>query len=122
MLNLWMLNFVGGEKSFVLKLKKVIYVDHLSTNAQWGIIRQRAGPFVKAFSTDNRRFLRQCLCRNHAAPAMSGTSVDRLELRLALFGYDGVFYSLTFSNDNLPRDFSGVQRIWSCFLKRLKRW
>lgn len=97
-------------------------MDHLSTNAQWCIIRQRAGPFVKAFSTDNRRFLRQCLGRSHAAPAMSGTSVDRLELRLALFGYDGVFYSLTFSNENLPRDFSGVQRIWSCFLKRLKRW
>lgn len=32
---------------------------------------------------------------------MSRTTVDKLELRLALFEYDGVFHSLTFAPENL---------------------
>ena len=58
-------------------------------------VRQRAGPFVKAFSTDRACFVRRSkdskgLIRKRAGPAMCRTSVDKLELRLALFGYDGV--------------------------------
>ena len=64
-------------------------------------VRQRAGPFVKAFSTDRACFVRRSkdskgIIRKRAGPAMCRTSVDKLELRLALFGYDGVFYTLTF--------------------------
>ena len=90
-------------------------------------VRQRAGPFVKAFSTDRACFVRRSkdskgLIRKRAGPAMCRTSVDKLELRLALFGYDGVFYTLTFAPEHLPTDLDGVQAVWDAFLKRLARW
>lgn len=88
----------------------------------WCCVRQRAGPLVKAFSTDNRRFVNRRVSRSAVRPAMSGTPLDRLELRLALFGYDGVFYTLTFSDGYLPKDEDGVKKIWGNFLKKLKRW
>lgn len=90
-------------------------------------VRQRAGPFVKALVTDRRCFIRRnCdsreTIRKRCGPAMSRTSVDKLELRLALFGYDGIFYTLTFTDEYLPDNLSGVMRIWDAFLKRLRRW
>ena len=90
-------------------------------------VRQRSGPFVKASSTDRSGFVRRSkgskgLIRKRAGPAMCRTSVDKLELRLALFGYDGVFYTLTFSPEHLPTDLDGVQAVWDAFLKRLARW
>lgn len=88
----------------------------------WCCVRQRAGPFVKAFSTDNYRFLRLCHIRDPTTPALSGTSVDRLELRLALFEYDGVFYTLTFAPEYLPRDWADAMKVWRRFLQRVKRW
>lgn len=90
--------------------------------APWVCVRQRAGPFVKAFSTDNYRFVNRCPSRSSINHALSGTSVDRLELRLALFGYDGIFYTLTFSDEHLPQDLDGAKKIWYAFLKRVKRW
>lgn len=63
---------------------------------EYCIVRQRAGPLVKAFATDRSCFLRkngECI-RSRCGPAMSRTTVDKLELRLALFEYDGVFHSL----------------------------
>lgn len=90
-------------------------------------VRQRAGPLVKAFSTDRACFVRRStdskgLIRRRAGPAMCRTSVDKLEFRIALYGYDGVFYTLTFAPEHLPRDLAGVQRVWDAFLKRLRRW
>ena len=78
---------------------------------------------VKAFATDRSCFLRkngECI-RSRCGPAMSRTTVDKLELRLALFGYDGVFHSLTFAPEYLPDGRKDVQRIWDTYLKRLKR-
>ncbi len=88
----------------------------------WYCVRQRAGPFVKAFSTDNHRFAEHCKKRRSDHPALSGTSLDRLELRLALFGYDGIFYTLTFSDEHLPRDVDEATKAWYAFLKRVTRW
>ena len=91
-------------------------------------VSQSAGPFTKAFVTDRAAFLRRSQgaspneIRKRAGPAMSRTTKDKLELRLALFGYDGVFYSLTFSDENLPGSFEETRKRWDCFLKRLKRW
>lgn len=90
-------------------------------------VRQRAGPFVKAFCTDRACFVRRNtdsagMIRRRAGPAMCRTSVDKLELRLALFGYDGIFYTLTFSPEHLPPDRRGAERVWDTFLKRLRRW
>ena len=91
---------------------------------EYCIVRQRAGPLVKAFATDRSCFLRkngECI-RSRCGPAMSRTTVDKLELRLALFEYDGVFHSLTFAPENLPESRKDVQQIWNTYLKRLKRW
>lgn len=90
-------------------------------------VRQKAGPFVKAFTTDRAAFVSRCgsetaAIRQRCGPAMSRTTVDKLELRLALFGYDGIFYTLTFSDEHLPRSHAEVHRVWDAFLKRLKRW
>lgn len=90
-------------------------------------VRQKAGPFVKAFTTDRAAFVNRCgsetaSIRQRCGPAMSRTTLDKLELRLALFGYDGVFYTLTFADEYLPKNHAEVQRVWDAFLKRLKRW
>ena len=68
-------------------------------NDPYVCVRQRAGPLVKALVTDNYGYLRRYgpdAVRGRCGPALSRTTVDKLELRLALFGYDGVFYTLTF--------------------------
>lgn len=89
------------------------------------VVKQRAGPFVKALVTDNYAYLRRYgpgAVRNRCGPALSRTSVDKLELRLALFGYDGIFYTLTFDDEHLPKNVAGAQRVWDAFMKRMKRW
>ena len=67
----------------------------LSANADpFVCVRQRAGPLAKALVTDNYGYLRRYgpgAVRGRCGPALSRTTVDKLELRLALFGYDGIF-------------------------------
>ena len=92
--------------------------------------RQRAGPLVKESRArrprlsatddawerrDKKTIVKAC------QSAVCRTAVDRLELKLALFGYDGAFYTLTFNDDNLPDDFKGVRRALRVFLTRLRR-
>lgn len=93
--------------------------------AEYIVVRQRAGPLVKAMVTDNYRYLRRygpAATRKRCGPTLSRSSTDKLELRLALFGYDGIFYTLTFAPEYLPDDLAGVMRVWDAFLKRLQRW
>ena len=88
-------------------------------------VRQRAGALVKALVTDNYAYLRRYgpgAVRGRCGPALSRSSVDKLELRLALFGYDGNFFTLTFDDAHLPRTRAETERIWDAFLKRLRRW
>lgn len=87
-------------------------------------VRQRAGPLVKQFSTDRKGFIRANgeNARQRCGEALSRDSVNKLELRLALFEYDGIFYGLSFAPENLPKTYKDAQRIWGTFLKRLKRW
>lgn len=88
-------------------------------------VKQRAGPLVKALVTDNYAYLQRygpSAVGKRCGPAMSRTSVDKLELRLALFGYDGIFYTLTFDDAHLPATLAGAQRVWGAFMKRLRRW
>lgn len=88
-------------------------------------VKQRAGPLVKALVTDNYSYLARYgpgAVRNRCGPALSRTSVDKLELRLALFGYDGIFYTLTFDDAHLPSNVAGAQRVWEAFMKRMRRW
>ena len=46
----------------------------------------------------------------------------RLELRLALFGSDGIFYTLTFDREHEPHSLDETRRKWKSFLYRLRRW
>lgn len=98
----------------------------------WICIRQRAGPLVKecryrrptlskADLPNVRREKNEILhlLRNSS---FRRTPVDRLELMLALFGYHGRVYCLTFEEDHLPPDFQSVRRIWRNFLNAMKRW
>lgn len=88
-------------------------------------VKQRAGPLVKTLVTDNYTYLRRYgpgAVSKRCGPALSRTSVDKLELRLALFEYDGIFYTLTFDDEHLPEDWAGAMRVWDTFTKRLRRW
>lgn len=97
----------------------------------WYCTRQRAGPLVKECRAirprigpadtredikakrDIQRYSHSPVCR---------TQVDRLELRLALFAFEGVHYTLTYDNEHLPHDFNGVRKSFRAFRERAKRW
>ena len=89
------------------------------SEAIWYCMRQRAGPLVKECralrprlskkdAPDDRRDKQQILKYQHSA--VCRTQADRLELRLALFGYRGSHYTLTFDSASLPSTFAGVRQ------------
>lgn len=97
----------------------------------WYCTRQRAGPLVKECRAIRPRLSAQDTREDardkkeilrYAHSAVCRTQVDRLELRLALFGYEGSHYTLTFDDEHLPRDFAGVRRALRAFLARFRRW
>jgi len=91
-------------------------------------VSQQAGPFVKSIVTDRAGFINRCrgdpgkAALMRCGPALSRTTLDKLELRLALFGFDGIFYTLTFADEYLPKDGEGARKAWYSFRKRLTRW
>ena len=100
------------------------------SDAQWICVRQRAGPLTKECralrprlskydSREDRQEKNEILRSQHTA--VDRTSVDHLELRLALFGFEGTHYTLTYDDYHLPGDFSGVRRSWRSFMERAKR-
>lgn len=99
--------------------------------ANWYCVRQRAGPLVKecrairpSFSSaDTAEDARdKAELKKSQKSAVCRTQVDRLELRLALFGYTGVHYTLTYDDDFLPRRFNEVRKTIRSFLDRAKRF
>ena len=101
----------------------------------WYCVRQRAGPLIKEsrairprLSRDDERnvrrdkaaILNEIVRSPHSAVCRS--QADRLELRLALFGYDGNHYTLTFDNLHLPTSFRGVQLAKRAFMIRARRF
>lgn len=100
----------------------------------WYCTRQQAGPLIKEC-----RALRPRLSQNDTREDRKGknqviraiqsqhsavcrSQVDRLELRLALFGYRGSHYICTFDDEHLPENFQGVRAAWRSFMGRAKRW
>lgn len=97
----------------------------------WYCVRQRAGPLVKEC-----RAIRPRICpadthqdvkdkreiQRYAHSAVCRSQVDRLELRLALFGFSGSHYTLTYDNEHLPDHFDGVRKSFRAFRERAKRW
>ena len=89
----------------------------------------RAGPLVKElrmirprfFAGDSWEARREKewildFCSLNRSPA------DKLELRMALFGWDGVHYRLSFDDRYLPGNYAGVQKEMSLFFLRCRRW
>lgn len=100
-------------------------------SATWYCCRQRAGPLVKECRALRPRFGAEDTAADHRAKAdlkkyqrcaVNRKQTDRLELRLALFGWAGTHYTLTFDSGTLPASFAGVRRELRSFLKRVQRW
>lgn len=95
-------------------------------------VRQRAGPLVKEcralrprlspHDTPFERAGKNKILRPPRDSSVCRTRVDRLELRLALFGFEGSVYSLTFDEAHLPPKFADARRCWRSFLRRLNLW
>ena len=98
----------------------------------WTCVRQRAGPLVKecrairprlsSGDTPYERTEKNKILRPPRDSSVCRTRVDRLELRLALFGFEGSTYTLTFDREHEPGRFQDVRRAWRSFLCRLKKW
>lgn len=97
----------------------------------WYCVRQRAGPLVKECRALRPRLSQDDTREDHrskqeilryAHSAVCRSQADRLELRIALFGFAGSHYTLTFDNEHLPRDFAGVRRVLRAYQARCKRW
>lgn len=101
------------------------------TGTPWYCTRQRAGPLVKesralrprlkAEDTDTDRKAKMKLWREQNG-TFERKQVDKLELRLALFGRNGWMHTLTFDNDHLPHHFREVRGALIAFFKRCQRW
>lgn len=99
---------------------------------RWYCVRQRAGALVKEcrsirprLSADDspwEKAEKNKILRPPRDSSVCRTRVDRLELRLALFGYEGSVYTLTFDREHEPERFQDVRRAWRSFLYRLKKW
>ena len=89
----------------------------------WYCVRQRAGPLVKESRSIRPRLSagdspweqaeKNKILRPPRDSAVCRTRVDRLELRLALFGYEGSVYTLTFDREHEPERFQDVRRALS---------
>lgn len=104
----------------------------MSDKPFWYCTRQRAGPLVKecralrprlsANDTPYERTEKNKILRPPRDSSVCRTRVDRLELRLALFGFEGSSYTLTFDPEHEPEKFKDVRKAWRSFLRRLKLW
>lgn len=98
----------------------------------WVCVRQKAGPLTKesralrprlsSNDTPYERTEKNKILRPPRDSAVCRTRVDRLELRLALFEYDGWRYDLTFDNEHLPKKFNDVRKVWRSFLRKMDLW
>ena len=104
----------------------------MSKNPNWTCVRQKAGPLVKESrslrpklspnDTPYERTEKNKILRPPRDSSVCRTRVDRLELRLALFGYEGSVYTLTFDREHEPVKFQDVRRCWRSFLYQMKKW
>jgi len=98
----------------------------LAENNPFVCCRMRAGPLVKEC-----RSLRPRLCQDDTDQerkakndlkrcAVCRRATDRLEMYLAILGWEGNMYTLTFDDDNLPRSYKDVQRAWRSFMRKVR--
>lgn len=99
---------------------------------RWICCRQRAGPLVKECRAIRPRLSRydspydragkNKILRPPGDSSVCRTRVDRLELRLALYGYEGTVYTCTFAPNKEPRRFQDVRLNWRSCLYQMRRW
>ena len=98
---------------------------------EWICVRQRAGPLVKECralrprllrtdSPEDRRDKNEIVRSKHTA--VCRTQVDRLELRLAAFGFHGSHYTLTCDDFHLPDRYDGMRKMFRAARLRMQRW
>lgn len=101
------------------------------SDALWYCCRQHSGPLVKECralrprlssddTRDDQRAKKEILRYTHTP--VCRTQADRLELRLAQFGHEGMHYTLTFADNWLPDNFNGVRKAWRAFKAKSDRW
>jgi hypothetical protein len=98
------------------------------TGGPWYCVRQRAGPLVKEcrairprlskYDTPFERTEKNKILLPGRDSSVRRSNVDRLELLLALFGYEGRFYTLTFEEE--PARFQDCRKLWKAYLRVLK--
>ena len=97
----------------------------------WYCVRQRAGPLVKECralrprlsrydSREDRRDKNEIVRSKHTA--VCRTQVDRLELRLAEFGFRGSHYTMTCDDFHLPDRYDGMRTMFRAARTRMHRW
>lgn len=94
-------------------------------------MRQRAGPLVKEVryrrpqlrpgDLPGVRREKNEIVRAIRDSCFRRTPADRLELMLALMGWQATTYVLTFSDEQLPETFDQVRAFWARFCKDLRR-
>lgn len=102
----------------------------MAEKRQWYCVRQTAGSLVKecrairprlsSGDTPYERTEKNKILRPRGDSSVCRSRVDRLELRLALFGHEGRAYVLTFDAEHEPHTFDDVRKAWRSFLRRLK--
>lgn len=99
------------------------------TDQPWICVRQRAGPLVKEcrairprlskYDTPYERREKNKILYPNRDSSVCRSNVDRLELRLALFGDEGRVYTLTFAVE--PVKFADCRKLWRTYLRKLQR-
>ena len=99
------------------------------TDQPWYCVRQRAGPLVKEcrairprlskYDTPYERREKNMILYPNRDSSVCRSNVDRLELRLALFGNEGRIYTLTFADE--PARFADCRKLWRAYLRKLQR-
>jgi len=94
-------------------------------------VRQRAGPLTKEVryrrpqlrpgDLPGVRREKNEIVRAIRDSCFRRTPQDRLELMLALMGWEATVYVLTFSDEQLPETFAGVRSFWGRFTRDLRR-
>jgi hypothetical protein len=104
----------------------------MAGEGRWICVRQRAGPLVKEqravrprlsqYDSPYERAEKNKILRPPRDSGVCRTRMDRLELLLALFGFDGWSYTLTFDEVHLPPSFADVRLCWRRLLYQMKKW
>ena len=97
---------------------------------RWYCCRQSVGPLVKECRAQRPRFSSEdaptarrgkAEAKRHIRTAVNRSQADRLEIQMAAIGWNAMHYILTFSPENLPKNFDGVRAALHSFMQAVRR-